>query len=82
MKRIMIVITLFIAIGIMQTIESTYTRDVVVTKIQDNIITTQDNQGYVWEFYGEGYSKGQAIKLTMSDNHTSNIEDDTIIRVG
>jgi len=81
MKKIIIVITLFIAIGIMQTIESTYTRDVVVTKIQDNIVTTQDSQGYIWEFYGEGYSKGQAVKLTMNNNHTDNIEDDTIIRV-
>jgi hypothetical protein len=65
----------------MGTIESTYTRDVIVTKVDCIEVTVQDKQGHHWSFYGDDYTVGQEITVVMNDQHTSSIYDDTIINV-
>lgn len=80
-KRIVIVLAVIIIIGLMGMIESTYTRDVVVTKVDCTEVTVQDKQGHHWSFYGDDYTVGQEITVVMNDNHTSIITDDRIVDV-
>ena len=80
-KRILIVLAVVIVIGIVGMIETTYTRDVVVTKVDCIEVTVQDKQGHHWSFYGDDYTVGQEITVVMNDNHTSIITDDRIVDV-
>lgn len=62
--------------------ETHYTRKAEVIKIADNLITAEDERGYLWDFEGDGFETGDKIKLIMDTNHTdSNIFDDKIIHV-
>jgi hypothetical protein len=77
---LIIVLSIFF-IGTMGMLESTYTRDVVVTKVDCIEVTVQDKQGHHWSFYGDDYTVGQEITVVMNDNHTSIITDDRIVDV-
>ena len=80
-KKIVLVVIAIVVIGLIGTIESTYTRDVVVTKVDCVEVTVQDKQGHLWSFYGDDYTVGQEIIVVMNDQHTSSIYDDTIVKV-
>jgi hypothetical protein len=80
-KKILIVLTIFLVIGLIGTIESRYTRDGRVIEITNQEVTVEDKIGCLWTFYGEGYEIDQEITMVMSDNNTSNIMDDKIVRV-
>ena len=80
-KRIVLVVVAIVVVGLMGMIESTYTRDVVVTDVDCIEITVQDKQGHHWSFYGDEYKVGQEITVVMNDNHTSIITDDRIVDV-
>jgi hypothetical protein len=80
-KKIVIVLVVITVIGLMGMIETTYTRDVVVTKVDCIEVTVQDKQGHHWSFYGDEYKVGQEITVVMDDNHTSIITDDRIVDV-
>ena len=80
-KKIALVVVAIVVVGLMGMIESTYTRDVVVTKVDCIEVTVQDKQGHHWSFYGDDYTVGQEITVVMNDNHTSIITDDKIIDV-
>lgn len=80
-KKIALVVVAIVVVGLMGMIESTYTRDVVVTKVDCIEVTVQDKQGHHWSFYGDDYTVGQKITVVMNDQHTSSIYDDTIINV-
>ena len=85
MKRTLITIALAIAlfgaVALGQSYEAHYTREVTVVSVQDNQVTVEDNQGYLWSFIGEDYKKGQELTVVMYDNHTTKITDDEIIKV-
>ena len=76
-KKILIVLVIVIAIGIMGNMESTYTRTATVTNSSNGIVTTEDNCGYSWEYKGSA-TVGDTVTLVMHDNHTSKITDDII----
>lgn len=76
-KKILIVLAMIMAIGIMGNIESTYTREATVTNSKDNIVTVKDNCGYVWQYKGTA-TIGDSVILVMNDNHTSKVTDDII----
>ena len=80
-KIVLVVVVAIVVIGLMGMIESTYTRDVVVTKVDCIEVTVQDKQGHHWSFYGDDYTVGQEITVVMNDQHTSSIYDDTIVDV-
>ena len=45
-------------------------------------LTAKDENGYLWEFEGEGFEEDTEVKLIMETNHTdSNIFDDKVIDV-
>lgn len=79
--KVLVVLSLFLAVGVSNTLESTYTREGVVVSIDHNTVTVQDAKGYQWDFEGTGYTLNQEITMVMNDNHTSTIFDDTVLRV-
>ena len=79
--KILMVLAVFMAIGFLWNLESTYTREATITHIDQNTITATDKKGFIWQFNGNGYHEGQQVKLIMHDNHTSTIKDDIIKNV-
>ena len=76
-KKILIVLAIIMAIGIMGNIESTYTRTATITNSDNGIVTAEDNCGYIWEYKGSA-TIGDSVTLVMYDNHTSKITDDIV----
>ena len=79
-KKILIVLTIILVLGIIGNMESTYTRAATVTNSKANIITVVDDCGYIWEYKGSA-TVGDNVTLVMYDNHTSKITDDVIKEV-
>ena len=77
-KRIIIVLTIIMMLGVLGHYEHQYTRDVVVVEIQGQEVTVEDKQGHFWCFNGTDYTIDQEITVVMYDNHTSTIYDDII----
>ena len=80
-KKIALVVVAIVVVGLMGMIETTYTRDVVVTDVDCIEIIVEDKQGHCWSFIGDDYTVGQEITVVMNDNHTSIITDDRIVDV-
>ena len=85
MKRtiitILLIIILLTMVGISNTVEAHYTRDVVVTDVDCIEVIVEDEQGHLWSFVGSDYTVGQQLTVVMYDNHTDSITDDEIVRV-
>ena len=80
-KRIILVLVIITIIGLMGMIESTYTRDVIVTDVDCIEVTVEDRQGHRWSFFGDNYTVGQEITVVMNTNNTDSITDDKIVDV-
>ena len=80
-KKIIMVLTVIVIIGLMGTIETTYTRNAVVVNVDNLEVTVEDKQGNLWVFIADGYSINDDVTLIMNDNHTTKITDDKIIKV-
>ena len=80
-KRILIVVTIIIVVGLFGMIDNTYTREVTVTEIQDQEVTVVDVSGNEFCFYGTDYTVDQEITVVMTTNNTDSITDDKIIDV-
>lgn len=80
-KKITMVLTVIIIIGLMGTIETTYTRKAIVVNVDNLEVTAEDKQGNLWVFIADGYSINDGVTLIMNDNHTTKITDDKIIKV-
>lgn len=82
-KKIMSFISLFIVVlcfCFCSFAETHYTKNAIVTNVNQNLITAKDENGYLWEFEGEGFEEDTEVKLIMDTNHTdSNIFDDKVI---
>lgn len=62
-------------------ITSQYTKEAIVIDTTNETVIVEDSQGYVWEFYGENFSKKDKVVLTFNNKNTSTIFDDEIIKV-
>lgn len=80
-KKVIIVLTVIIVIGLMGAIETTYTRNAVVVNVDNLEVTAEDKQGNLWVFIADGYSINDNVTLVMNDNHTTKITDDKIIKI-
>ena len=80
-KKIAMVLTVIVIIGLMGTIETTYTRNAVVVNVDNLEVTAEDKQGNLWVFIDDDYSINDDVTLIMNDNHTTKITDDKIIKV-
>ena len=80
-KKIIMVLTVIVIIGLMGTIETTYARNAVVVNVDNLVVTAEDKQGNLWVFVADDYSINDDVTLIMNDNHTTKITDDKIIKV-
>lgn len=63
-------------------IQSSYTREAMVTSCYEDCVTVEDTTGNEWQFIGKEYKTGDKVKLYMDNNHTdNNIYDDRIVKV-
>lgn len=60
-------------------IESHYTKRATVIDVINDYVTVEDDQGHIWVSGGDGFHKGDRVKLTMFTNHTNYIYDDEIV---
>lgn len=76
-KKILIILSILLVIGLLWGCESTYTRQAEVVSIKGESVYCEDTQGHIWEYKGSA-SVGDTITLIMSDNHTDHITDDIV----
>ena len=76
-KKILIVLSVVLVLGLMWGAESTYTRTATITNSESGMVTARDNCGYIWQYKGSA-TIGDSVILVMHDNHTSKITDDII----
>lgn len=53
----------------------------VVDSIKNSSVTVYDISGNLWQFYGEGFTEGQIVRITFDTMNTETIYDDEIIKV-
>ena len=76
-KKILIVLSVVLVLGLMWGAESTYTRTATITNSESGMVTARDNCGYIWQYKGSA-TIGDSVILVMHDNHTSKITDDIV----
>ena len=84
MKKIVITIAMVSMMTLGLHMSNTYTREVVVDSIENNIVTFIDTTGNMWEWEAredENYKEGQEVKLIMNNMDTTDITDDTIVKI-
>lgn len=75
-------LSVFIALFLTIEIKEHYYKKAEVVEIEGDIIVVEDENGYLWEFYGDDYKIGQQVKIKMFTNYTHNIIfDDEIKKV-
>ena len=73
---------LIILPGIVGSVENHYTREAEVIAIEGQTVVVVDETDNIWEFEGEGFVRGDIVKMKMFTNFTdSDIHDDEIINV-
>ena len=60
-------------------VNSQYVKDCVVVDVDNEVVTVQTEQGDYFEFFGDGFTAGDNVKVTFNDNETIGINDDFII---
>ena len=53
--------------------------EAVVVEISGDSVLVVDGNGNCWEFFADGLTLGDNITLVMSNHHTENIIDDSVI---
>ena len=79
-----ILMSLSVFIALFLAIENTehYYKKAEVVEIEGDVIVVEDDDGYLWEFYGDDYKIGQQVEMKMFTNYTHNIIfDDEIKKV-
>ena len=73
---------IIILMGFCGYIETHYTRQATVIEVNGDVITVEDNCGYLWDFEGDCFTVGDNVSMKMYNNATDNIiKDDEIINV-
>lgn len=76
---LLVVIGVIGCISVLNTMESTYTRNGEVISVNGEVVTVEDKSGFLWELKTDELKEGQSVCLTMNDNHTDSIIKDDII---
>lgn len=74
-----IIIGAIVTIGRIGYYETHYEQNGKIRNVTENLITVEDTTGNLWEFYGEGYTEGEELKITFFDGGTLDLEDDQIV---
>ena len=79
---ILMALSVFIALFLAIETKEYYYKKAKVVKIEGDVIVVEDDDGYLWEFYGDDYKIGQQVEIEMFTNYTHNIIfDDEIKKV-
>ena len=71
----------FLMIGRIGYYETHYEQNGKIRNVTENLITVEDTTGNLWEFYGEGSTEGEELKITCFDGGTVDLTDDQIVEV-
>lgn len=55
-----------------------YTLKGRVTAVNNDLVTVEDWRGFIWQFSGDSYRRGDSVALRMYDNLTDTILDDQV----
>ena len=62
--------------------ECHYTKDCVVVSVDNDVVTVEDAQGYLWEFVGDDYKITDVVRVTFYTRHSDTEPlDDEIVDV-
>ena len=62
--------------------ECHYTKDCVVVSVDNDVVTVEDAQGYLWEFVGDDYKITDVVRVTFYTNRTdTELFDDEVVDV-
>lgn len=79
-KGLLVVLAIFLFFGIINTVSNTYTREGVVVWVNKGVATVEDGCGFLWDIETTDLTKGQAVKMVMSENNTDHIDDDSVLK--
>lgn len=80
-KMIAIVVVMITMYAIVSYIDTHYTREAIVTNVEQSLVTATDDDDNVWQFKATNIHKGQHIKMIMDNNHTIINDDDKVVNV-
>ena len=83
MLAIVIMLVCFAVVpGFAGYVDTHYTMTCEVDSVKGEVVTVLDKTGNLWNFYGDGFRKGDRVKVTFFTNTTDNTRyDDEIIKV-
>lgn len=81
MLGMLIIVGFVVLVGIAGYIETHYTMECEVVKIEGNVITLEDKVGYLWEVEDENLEMNKTYKVEFSTNDTTNRIDDKITKI-
>ena len=88
MRALKVGVVLIIMLGTLMLssmLANTYSREVEVVKVENNVVVFEDDYQHEWKWEiekGQTFTEGQTVKLVMDKNNTENcIKDDVIKRV-
>lgn len=62
-------------------VQNLYVQSVEVCEVNVDLITTIDNNGNLWQFYGDGFEESDKLYLVLDSNGTEEVWDDVIVGV-
>lgn len=82
-KAIIIMIALFILFDVKGFVfGNEYTKEMIVTSVDDTLVTITDNQGNLFQFDEDGFLNGEKLTVKFYDSKTAwTITDDRIVGV-
>ena len=80
-KVIAIVVVMIVMYAIASYIDTHYTRQAIVTNVEQSLVTATDDDGNVWQFKATDMYEGEHIKMIMDNNHTIMNYDDEVVNV-
>ena len=81
MLGMLVIVGFVVLVGIAGYIETHYTMECEVVKIEGNVITLEDEVGYLWEVEDENLEMNKTYKVEFSTNDTTDRTDDKITKV-
>ncbi len=75
---LMTVITIVSVLCIMGCSTQCYDKYAMIVDVNQSTVTAIDEDGQVWEFYGDGYRQNKRIMLKIDSNQTATVTDDIV----
>jgi len=58
-----------------------YIKEATVNKVTESLVTATDEDGNIWQFFGDGFNVNDTITLRLATQGTADIKDDVIKKV-